>query len=265
MNITDRIRPLMTWLPDEYNNNPGRVPDMYDLTDLSDNRGIYGLFAGNLISLLNRNISKPAPRARTDSMTGYIRQIMSGEDLLCITPEACITRDYNTLVNDIRKNYETHTRIKLPDTLSYTINGLTGLFIYEPDYESSEFAVRHKMLMMAVPGRLILPAAISSKDILLVLTDAKYLFTGDSGRCSGMCGHISSAVYRNPLFFTGRGLYNDDPYFRPHHIPEFNPGTSGLGYKGPNEYWWLEYDRKRRTEAFNTLISIYEQKVHSKK
>lgn len=46
---------------------------------------------------------------------------------------------------------------------------------------------------------------------------------------------------------------------------EFNPGTFGLGYKGPNEYWWLEYDRKRRIEAFNILISIYEQKVHSKK
>lgn len=265
MNIIDRIRPLMTWLLDEYNNNPGRVLDMYDLMDLPNNRGIYGLFARNLISLLNRNISKPTPRAWIDSMIGYIRQIMSREDLLCITSEACITRDYNTLVNDIRKNYEIHTRIKLPDTLSYTINELTGLFIYEPDYESSEFAIRHKMLMMAVLGRLILPATISSKDILLVLTDAKYLFTGDSGRCLGMCGHISSAIYRNPLFFIGRGLYNDDPYFRPHHIPEFNPGTFGLGYKGPNEYWWLEYDRKRRIEAFNTLISIYEQKVHSKK
>ena len=254
----------MTWLLVEYNNNPGRVLSMNDLMDLPDNRGIYGLFARNLISLLNRNISKPTPRAWIDGMIGYIRQIMSGEDLLCITSEACITGDYNTLVNDIRKHYETHTGIKLPDTLSYTIDELTGLFIYEPDYESSGLKIRHKMLMMAVLGRPILPATINSKDILQVLTDARYLFTGDSGRCLGMCGHISSAIYRNPLFFTGRGLYNDDPYFRPHHIPEFNPGTFGLGYKGPNEYWWLEYDRKRRIEAFNILISIYEQKVRVK-
>lgn len=57
MNIIDRIRPLMTRLLDEYNNNPGRVPDMYDLMDLPNNRGIYGLFIRNLISLLNRNLT----------------------------------------------------------------------------------------------------------------------------------------------------------------------------------------------------------------
>lgn len=57
MNIIDRIRSLMTWLSDEYNNNPGRVSDMYDLMDLPNNRGIYGLFIRNLISLLNRNLT----------------------------------------------------------------------------------------------------------------------------------------------------------------------------------------------------------------
>ena len=57
MNIMDRMRSLMTWLLDEYNNNPGRVPDMYDLMDLPNNRGIYGLFTRNLISLLNRNLT----------------------------------------------------------------------------------------------------------------------------------------------------------------------------------------------------------------
>lgn len=57
MNIIDRIRPLMTWLLDEYNNNPGRVLDMYDLMDLPNNRGIYGLFIRNLISLPNRNLT----------------------------------------------------------------------------------------------------------------------------------------------------------------------------------------------------------------
>ena len=57
MNIIDRMRPLMTWLLDEYNNNPGRVLDMYDLMDLPNNRGIYGLFIRNLISLLNRNLT----------------------------------------------------------------------------------------------------------------------------------------------------------------------------------------------------------------
>lgn len=253
----------MTWLLDEYNNNPGRVPDVHDLMDLPNNRGIYGLFARNLISLLNRNISKPTPRAWIDGTIRYIRQVMSREDLLCITSKACITRDYNTLVNDIRKYYEIHTGIKLPDTLSYTINELTGLFIYEPDYKSSKFEIRHNMLMEAVIDRLIPSVIINPRDILQVLTDARYLFTEYSGCHSGMCGHISKAIYRNPLFFTGGGLYNDDPHFRPCYIPEFNPGTFDLGFKQPDEYWWNIHDRKSRMEAFDTLISVYKQKVLS--
>ena len=47
----------MTRLLVGYNNNPDRVPDMYDLMDLPDNRGIYGLFIRDLISLLNRNLT----------------------------------------------------------------------------------------------------------------------------------------------------------------------------------------------------------------
>lgn len=86
MNITDRMRSLMTWLLDEYNNNPGRVSDMYDLTDLPDNRGIYGLFTRNLISLLNRNSTPAHPvlDIRDQMSTGGLNMTVKEEQKLSI-------------------------------------------------------------------------------------------------------------------------------------------------------------------------------------
>lgn len=97
----------------------------------------------------------------------------------------------------------------------------------------------------------ILDILIEAKTEYVSAYEEKCLFYG------GMCTYIESAFY--DLFEEKSEYYGIWIVNLSKVIPEFNrdylKGTK-LG-----SYWWPLLDTKSRIEAFNTLISLYEDKI----
>lgn len=90
------------------------------------------------------------------------------------------------------------------------------------------------------------------RSILKDIKKAKLIF--ERGDCSSMCTAFAWVDYHR-YCKEGRVSTVSD------YIPEFNPKNLGVKRITKDGFWWERKDKDSRINAFNKLISIYENKI----